>query len=154
VPFTNAEAERDARKAKLPNWIFDFLRKWHYADGLVCTYRHWATVYVSSRLIVLSPVNRVLLSAIAQVAIGQIEVIVNAKRKRLAKKPDSNILTEREEEVLQQRAFSSRPVAIAEQLGINVETVNSHLKSARRKLETDDIAIALLQALKRGLIEY
>ena len=90
----------------------------------------------------------------AQIAIGQIEVIVNAKRKRLAKKPDSNILTEREEEVLQQRAFSSRPVAIAKQLGINVETVNSHLKSARRKLETDDIAIALLQALKRGLIEY
>jgi DNA-binding CsgD family transcriptional regulator len=39
-------------------------------------------------------------------------------------------------------------------LDISVRTVEVHLRSARKKMKVEDTAIALLEAYKRGLIEY
>jgi DNA-binding CsgD family transcriptional regulator len=63
-------------------------------------------------------------------------------------------LTPRELEVVQQRALLGCNAAIAKSLNISLETVDVHLRSVRKKLKTDDTAIALLEAYKRGLIEY
>jgi DNA-binding CsgD family transcriptional regulator len=66
---------------------------------------------------------------------------------------DTN-LTPRELDVLQQRALRSTNAAVAKELDITVDTVEVHLRSIRKKLRVDDTGIALLEAYKRGLIEY
>jgi DNA-binding CsgD family transcriptional regulator len=73
---------------------------------------------------------------------------VNSRRKRRRGK------TARELEVLQRRALLGSNAAIAKALDISIQTVDVHLRSARRKLKVEDTAIALLESYKRGLIEY
>ena len=63
-------------------------------------------------------------------------------------------MTARELEVLQQRALLGSNAAIAKALDISVQTVDVHLRSARKKMKVEDTTIALLEAYKRGLIEY
>jgi two-component system nitrate/nitrite response regulator NarL len=99
--------------------------------------------------------QRTFLAAAAQAAIGRIEEIVNSRRKRQrGKKVDTFDMTARELEVLQQRALLGSNAAIAKALDISVQTVDVHLRSARKKMKVEDTAIALLEAYKRGLIEY
>jgi DNA-binding winged helix-turn-helix (wHTH) protein/DNA-binding CsgD family transcriptional regulator len=57
-------------------------------------------------------------------------------------------------EILQQRALLGSNAAIAKALDISVQTVDVHLRSARKKMKVEDTAIALLEAYKRRLIEY
>ena len=154
APFTFTETERDG-SASQANWIFGFLRSYNMRDGLYCTYRAWAAVFVSTKIVVLRPSQRAFLAAAAQGAIGRIEDIVNSRRKRRrGKKVNTFDLTARELEVLQRRALLGSNAAIAEALDISIRTVDVHLRSARRKLKVEDTAIALLESYKRGLIEY
>jgi len=154
VPFTFAEAERNESVSEA-NWIFGFLRSHNIRDGLYCTYRAWAVVLISSKLLVLRLSERAFLAAAAQAAIGQIEEIVNSRPKRQRrKKVDSFDMTARELEVLQQRALLGSNAAIAKALDISIQTVDVHLRHARKKMKVHDTAVALLEAYKRGLIEY
>ena len=57
-------------------------------------------------------------------------------------------------EVLQQRALLGSNAAIAKALDISIQTIDVHLRSVRKKVKVEDTAIALLEAYKRGLIEY
>jgi DNA-binding CsgD family transcriptional regulator len=124
-------------------------------DGLYCAYRAWAVVFISPRLLALRLSQRAFLAAAAQAAIGRIEDIVNSRRKRRrGKKVDTFGMTARELEVLQQRALLGSNAAIAKALDISAQTVDVHLRSIRKKLKVEDTAIALLEAYKRGLIEY
>ena len=80
---------------------------------------------------------------------------MNSRRKRRrGKKVDTFGMTARELEVLQQRALLGSNAAIAKALDISTQTVDVHLRSIRKKLRVGDTAIALLEAYKRGLIEY
>ena len=150
--FTETERDGSASQA---NWIFGFLRSYNMRDGLYCTYRAWAAVFVSTKIVVLRPSQRAFLAAAVQGAIGRIEDIVNSRRKRRrGKKVNTFDLTARELEVLQRRALLGSNAAIAKALDISIQTVDVHLRSARRKLKVEDTAIALLESYKRGLIEY
>jgi DNA-binding CsgD family transcriptional regulator len=153
IPFTFAEAEHD-HSGSQASWIFDFFRRYDTRDGLYCTYREWAVVFISTKLLALRPSQRAFLAAAAQAAIGRIENIVKSRRKgRNGKKVDFD-LTARELEILQQRAFLGCNAAISKALDISIQTVDVHLRNARKKLKVEDTAIALLEAYKRGLIEY
>ncbi len=152
TPFTFAEAGRDARQTG--NWVFGFMHSLGIRDGLYCVYRNWSLVFISPSFLALSPANRTFLAAAGQIAVGRIEQMVKAQgrsRRRNGKEAD---LTPRELEVLQQRALRSSNAAVAKELNVSVETVDVHLRSIRKKLQVDDTAIALLEAYKRGLIEY
>ena len=154
VPFTFAEAVCD-ESASQANWIFGFLRTYNICDGLYCTYRAWAVVFISTNLLALRPSQRTFLAAAAQAAIGRIEEIMNSRRKqRRRNKVDTFDMTARELEVLQQRALLGSNAAIAKALDISVQTVDVHLRNARKKMKIEDTAIALLEDYKRGLIEY
>jgi DNA-binding CsgD family transcriptional regulator len=154
VPFTFAEAERDESVSQA-SWMFRFLRSYNIRNGLYCTYRAWAVVFISTKLLALRLSQRTFLAAAAQVAIGRIEEIMNSRRKRRGgKKVDAFDLTARELEVLQQRALLGSNAAIGKALDISVHTVDGHLRSARKKIKVEDTAVALLEFYKRGLIEY
>ena len=76
-------------------------------DGLYYTYRAWAVVFISSKLLALRPSQRVFVAAAPQAAIGRIENIVNSRAERRRwKKAYTFGLTARESEVLQQRALA------------------------------------------------
>ena len=154
VPFTFAEAGREIGARQPSNWVFGFMQSLGIRDGLYCVYRHWSLVFISPSLLALSPANRTFLAAAGQIAVGRIEQMVKAQglsRRRNGK--DTN-LTPRELDVLQQRALRSTNAAVAKELDITVDTVEVHLRSIRKKLCVDDTGIALLEAYKRGLIEY
>jgi DNA-binding CsgD family transcriptional regulator len=154
VPFTFAEAGKDARQTT--NWVFGFMQDLGIRDGLYCVYRNWSLVFISTSLLALSPANRTFLAAAGQIAVGRIEQMVKAQgrsRRRNAKTAEAD-LTPRELDVLQHRALRSSNAAVAKELEISVDTVEVHLRSIRKKLKVDDTAIALLEAYKRGLIEY
>jgi DNA-binding CsgD family transcriptional regulator len=153
TPFTFAEAETETNTRKVRNWIFDFFRSYNIQDGLYCTYGEWSLVFISNKLLALRPFERAFLATAAQVAVGRIEAIVKNPC-RGPKKSTKTDLTRRELEVVQQRALLGCNAAIAKSLNISLKTVDVHLRSARKKLKTDDTAIALLEACKRGLIEY
>jgi DNA-binding CsgD family transcriptional regulator len=152
VPFTFAEAGKDARQTN--NWVFGFMQSLGIRDGLYCVYRNWSLVFISPSLLTLSPANRTFIAAAGQIAVGRIEQMVKIQcRSRRHNGKNAN-LTPRELDVLQHRALRSSNAAVAKELDISVDTVEVHLRSIRKKLKVDDTAIALLEAYKRGLIEY
>jgi len=154
VPFTFAEAEQDDSGGQV-SWIFGFFRSYNIRDGLYCTYRAWAVAFISTKILALRLSQRAFLAAAAQAAIGRIEDIVNSRRKqRRRKKVETFNMTARELEVLQQRALLGSSAAIGEALNVSVLTVDVHLRNARKKMKVEDTATALLEAYKRGLIEY
>jgi DNA-binding CsgD family transcriptional regulator len=151
VPFTFAEAGKDARQTT--NWVFGFMQDLGIRDGAVL---RLSQLFISTSLLALSPANRTFLAAAGQIAVGRIEQMVKAQgrsRRRNAKTAEAD-LTPRELDVLQHRALRSSNAAVAKELEISVDTVEVHLRSIRKKLKVDDTAIALLEAYKRGLIEY
>ena len=137
------------------SWIFGFLRSYNICDGLYCSYRAWAVAFISNKILALRLSQRTFLAAAAQAAIGRIEELVNSRRKRRPeKKVETFDMTARELEALQQRALLGSNAAIAKALDISIQTVDVHLRSVRKKMKVEDTAIALLEAYKRGLIEY
>ena len=154
VPFTFAEVEKEIRERQTSSWVFDFMRSLGVRDGLYCVYRNWSLVFISATLLALSPANRAFLGAAGQIAVGRIEQIIKAKRRHRRENRKGTDLTTRELDVLQQRALRSSNADVAKELKISIETVDAHLRSIRRKLSVGDTAIALLEAYKRGLIEY
>ncbi len=69
-----------------------------------------------------------------------------------AEKPLVETLSEREREVIQGVALGQSNREIAETLIVGEETVRTHLKSAFRKLGVNDRTLAVVVALKQGLI--
>lgn len=69
-----------------------------------------------------------------------------------AEKPLIENLSEREREVIQGVALGQSNREIAETLIVGEETVRTHLKSAFRKLGVNDRTLAVVVALKQGLI--
>jgi DNA-binding CsgD family transcriptional regulator len=155
VPFTFAEAGKENRAQQTSNWVFGFMESLGIRDGLYCVYRNWSLVFISPRLLALSPANRTLLGAAGQIAVGRIEQMIKANRRRRRRGNSKGIdLTPRERDVLQQRAFFGSNAAVAKEMDISVDTVETHLRNIRKKLRVDDTAIALLEAYKHGFIEY
>ncbi|MBO0715839.1 MAG: LuxR family transcriptional regulator [Rhizobiales bacterium] len=152
--FTFAEAEQEfkSRHGTAGGWIFDYTRSHGYQDGFYCPFRTLAVVFVSRRLLALKPRERRVLFDIAYAAVGQIEAVV-AKRRSTNKQPDID-LSDREVEVLQQRALLGSTDAVAKAMDLSIKTVDFHLANARQKLGVEDTAQALLEAYKRNLIDY
>ena len=91
----------------------------------------------------------------AQLAIGRIELIVKTQRRRRRKSSSDgqHDLSTREIEILQRRASLETANEVAAALGVTVHTVHAHLQSARTKLKTKDTTVAVVQAIRLGLVE-
>jgi DNA-binding CsgD family transcriptional regulator len=150
TPFTFAEVGQEIKSGR-GSWIFEFLRSFDIVDGLFCPLGRWSLVYHSPRLLALSPATRWQLIDAAHVAVGRMDMLVKTKGREPSIKP---LLTAREAEVLQERSRLHTSIAVARELNISKKTVDELLQRARRKLGAPNIAIALLEAYKRGLITY
>ena len=62
-------------------------------------------------------------------------------------------LTEREADVLRLIALGRSYAQIAEQLGMSVNTVGTHIKNAYRKLEVHSARAAVIRAIELRLLE-
>ena len=154
VPFTFAQAEKEAKSQRSPSqWVFAFMRGQGFNDGLCCAFRRWVCLFVSRQLLALSPGDRACLSVAGQFAVGRIEDIIMKPRKGGRKKPNG-ILTPRECEVLQQIAIIGDHTSVAKALNISIDSVDVHLRNARRKLKVKSTGQALLTAFKNRWIEY
>jgi DNA-binding NarL/FixJ family response regulator len=61
-------------------------------------------------------------------------------------------LTEREQQVLRCLVDGCKYKGVAEQLGIGVETVRTHIRSVYSKLQVHSVAAAVREAIRRGLV--
>jgi two-component system nitrate/nitrite response regulator NarL len=72
---------------------------------------------------------------------------------RLRASSDGPRLSEREAEILRLLAEGLSSGEIADELGVSVTTVKSHLRNLYEKLEVSDRAAAVARAMRNGLLE-
>ena len=70
----------------------------------------------------------------------------------MAARPADNVISRREEEVLQLIAEGASTTEVAERLFISVKTVKNHLASVYQKLDSRDRTQAVLRAVRMGII--
>ncbi len=92
-----------------------------------------------------------LLAAVRAVARGKTYIDPSVARQALGAAPREE-LTARETEVLRRLAQGLSNKEIAEALAISEETVKTHVSNVLAKLEAENRAQAIVQALKRGLV--
>ncbi len=92
-----------------------------------------------------------LLAAVRAVARGKTYIDPSVARQALGAAPREE-LTARETEVLRRLAQGLSNKEIAEALSISEETVKTHVSNVLAKLEAENRAQAIVQALKRGLV--
>jgi DNA-binding NarL/FixJ family response regulator len=92
-----------------------------------------------------------LLAAVRAVARGKTYIDPSVARQALGAAPRED-LTARETEVLRRLAQGLSNKEIAEALAISEETVKTHVSNVLAKLEAENRAQAIVQALKRGLV--
>ena len=94
----------------------------------------------------------VLLAAVRAVARGKTYIDPSASREILDATTSAGDLTPRETEILRQLALGRSNKEIADALSISDETVKTHVGRVFAKLDAENRAQAVVQALKRGLI--
>jgi DNA-binding NarL/FixJ family response regulator len=94
----------------------------------------------------------VLLAAVRAVARGKTYIDPSAGRLLFDAKAAHEDLTPRETEVLRQLALGRANKEIADALSISDETVKTHVGNVLAKLQAENRAQAIVQALRRGLI--
>ncbi len=92
----------------------------------------------------------ILLAAVRAVARGKTYIDPSVARQLIQTPP--NDLTPREVEVLRHLAQGRSNKEIADALSISDETVKTHVGSVLSKLQVENRAQAIVQALKRGLV--
>ncbi len=94
----------------------------------------------------------VLLAAVRAVARGRTYIDPSVARAMLPVTPSPDDLTPREIEVLRHLALGRSNKEIADALFISDETVKTHVGNVLSKLQVENRAQAIVQALKRGLV--
>ena len=94
----------------------------------------------------------VLLAAVRAVARGKTYIDPSVSRQLLRATVPHEDLTPREIEVLRQLALGRSNKEIADALSIGDETVKTHVGNVFSKLQVENRAQAIVQALKRGLV--
>lgn len=94
----------------------------------------------------------VLLAAVRAVARGKTYLDPSVSRQILEAKVAHDDLTPRETGVLRQLALGRSNKEIADALSIGDETVKTHVGNVLSKLQVENRAQAIVQALKRGLV--
>lgn len=94
----------------------------------------------------------ILLAAVRSVARGKTYIDPSVSRQILHAAAPHDDLTPREVEVLRQLALGRSNKEIAAALSIGDETVKTHVGSLLSKLQVENRAQAIVQALKRGLV--
>ena len=93
-----------------------------------------------------------LLAAVRAVARGKTYIDPSVSRQILRATSPHDDLTPREIEVLRQLALGRSNKEIADALSIGDETVKTHVGNVFSKLQVENRAQAIVQALKRGLV--
>jgi NarL family two-component system response regulator LiaR len=94
----------------------------------------------------------ILLAAVRAVARGKTYIDPSAAAQLARASVAADDLTPRETEVLRHIAFGRSNKEIADTLAIGDETVKTHVGNVLAKLEVENRAQAVVQALKRGLV--
>lgn len=94
----------------------------------------------------------ILLAAVRAVACGKTYIDPSVARQILHAAAPHDDLTPREVEVLRQIALGRANKEIADALSISDETVKTHVGNVLSKLQVENRAQAIVQALKRGLV--
>jgi DNA-binding NarL/FixJ family response regulator len=83
---------------------------------------------------------------------GAVAVEADGVPAGIAARPSDNVISRREEEVLQLIAEGASTTEVAERLFISVKTVKNHLASVYQKLDSRDRTQAVLRAVRMGII--
>ena len=94
----------------------------------------------------------ILLAAVRAVARGKTYIDPGAAAQMIHASGPSEELTPREVDVLRQLALGRSNKEIADALAIGDETVKTHVTNVLSKLQVENRAQAIVQALKRGLV--
>jgi two-component system, NarL family, response regulator LiaR len=94
-----------------------------------------------------------LLAAVRAVARGRTYIDRSIARQMIQTSGSLDLLTTRETEVLRYLALGRSNKEIAGILGVGEETIKTHVANVLAKLDVENRAQAIVQALKRGLVK-
>ena len=144
-PFAWSEAPIDLNVQPLALKVMDEASAIGMQTGfsvpVVDLYGYHAVISMGGRAISIDAHERRLIQLLSYYIHGA-AVRINRSRR------DVPALSQREKEILTQYAAGHRSPQIAQALGINIETVSTHVKRARSKLKTETITQTVVEALR------
>jgi DNA-binding CsgD family transcriptional regulator len=147
APYTLTEGMRELRPTGDDRWLIRLLRKHGIRDVLYCPMVRWTFAFWSAQPIKFGPEVRGLIGMTATSAIGRIE-----RLKRFPEMASKRSLTARELEVLTLASTGLTAAQIAIKLEISPKTAKRHFENILRKLSAKNVAHAVAEAIRQGLI--
>jgi DNA-binding CsgD family transcriptional regulator len=148
APFTWSESQRALGLVGADRWLFDLGVKHGIRDAFTCPIGgRWMVSFWSPQTLLhaLSPATRAALYAAASCAAVRLEQLLGARADIAANQPH---LTPRELAVLRWASLGRRIPEIARALELGPETVRTHMKKAREKLDSPTTAHAVAEAMR------
>lgn len=145
LPDIDGVAAIRAIRAEFPLAKIAVLTTYDNDERILAALRSGAQTYLI-KTVTPSELNR----AIRELAAGRSKP--NIATQRSAERAEREPMSERELDVLRQMAAGERNEAIAEHLGISVNTVKSHVRAVLRKLNAETRTEAVAQAVARNIV--
>jgi DNA-binding CsgD family transcriptional regulator len=148
APFTWSESQRALGLVGADRWLFDLGVKHGIRDAFTCPIGgRWMVSFWSPQTLLhaLSPATRAALYAAASCAAVRLEQLLGPRTDSAANRPR---LTPRELAVLRWASLGRRIPEIARALELGPETVRTHMKKAREKLDSPTTAHAVAEAMR------
>jgi LuxR family quorum sensing-dependent transcriptional regulator len=152
VPFTWTEGRRLIEPIGADRWAWDLAMKHGMRDGLTCPVGgRWVVSYWSRKVLtdILTMEARGLLFMASSFAVMRIDKGVQTDPDQFPSRP---LLTAREQAVLQMAAAGHGASAIAGALKLGEETVRTHFRKAKQKLNAKNRTHAVAEAIRQSLI--
>jgi DNA-binding CsgD family transcriptional regulator len=152
APFTWTEGRRLIEPIGADRWAWDLALKYGMRDGLTCPVGgRWVLAFWSRKVLTeaLSGEARALIFMASCFAVMRIEQRLQADPDQFPSRPQ---LTAREQAVLQMAAAGRDIKAVAEALGLGAETIRTHFRKAKQKLNANNRTQAVAEAIRQGLI--
>jgi DNA-binding CsgD family transcriptional regulator len=148
APFTWSESQRALGLVGAERWVFDLCTRHGIRDALTCPIGgRWMVSFWSPQTLLhaLSPPTRAALYAAASCAAVRLEQLLGPRTDSAVARPH---LTPRELAVLRWASLGRRIPQIARALELGPETVRTHMKKAREKLDSPTTAHAVAEAMR------
>ncbi len=154
APITISEVRRRISLPADERYILERLDRCDIVDAVYCPTRRWLVVIWSNETLAqvsetrITPPERFMLCALAQVAVARIEDIQREERL----KRDDKTFSDLEIEILILRSQGMLPKDIGKEIKMNPKTVRTHLYNVMQKLGCHEIGAALCMAVRLKVI--
>jgi LuxR family quorum sensing-dependent transcriptional regulator len=149
TPFSWSEAADALNLVGGERWVHESLQRYGVRDGITASVgARWMINVWSPEKVTMTSKVRMMLATVATHAALRLEELVRGNLRATARRPQ---LSPRELAVLRGASLGQKASDTAKVLGLSVETVRTHMKSAQERLGARNSAHAVAEAMRLHL---